>query len=66
MIGNAGATGHNLRRILVTTIANDPGVSTDAHVEACRHTSVSAYCGYQVVGKTSKAAKFAALGLEKK
>ena len=66
MIGNAGATGHTLRRIFVTTLANDPAVSTEARMEACRHTSVSAYRGYQVVGKTSEAANFAAFGLEKK
>ena len=66
MIGNAGATGHTLRRIFVTTLANDPAVSTEAGMEASRHTSVSAYRGYQVVRKTSEAAKFAALGIEKK
>ena len=65
-IGHAGATGHALRRIFVTTLANDPAVSTEAGMEASRHTSVSAYRGYQVVGKTSEAAKFAALGIEKK
>ena len=50
----------------MTILANDLAVSTEAGMEAIRHTSVSAYRGYQVVGKTSEAAKFAALGLEKK
>ena len=66
MIGHAGATGHALRRIFVTTLANDPAVSTEAGIEASCHTSVSAYRGCQVVGKTSEAAKFEALGLKKK
>ena len=66
MISHAGATGHALRRIFVTTLANDLAVSTEAGMEASRHTSVSAYREYQVVGKTSEAAKFATLGLEKK
>ena len=61
-----GATGHALRRIFVTTLANDPAVSVEAGMEASRHTSVSAFRGYQVVGKTSESAKFAALGFEKK
>ena len=55
MIGNAGATGYALRGIFVTTLANDPAVSTEASMEASRHTSVSAYRGYQVVGETSEA-----------
>ena len=66
MIGYAGATGHALCRIFVNTLANDPAVSTEGGMEASRHTSVSACRGYQVVGETSEAAKFAALGLEKK
>ena len=67
MIGHAGATGHALRRIIVTTLANDPAVSTEgAGIYASRHTSVSAYRGYQVIEERSEAAKFAALGLEKK
>ena len=65
-IGHVGATGHALRRIFVTTLANDPAVSVEAGMEASRHTSVSAFRGYQVVGKTSESAKFAALGFEKK
>ena len=63
---NTSATGHALRRTFVTTLANDPAVSTEAGMEASRHTSVSAYRRYQVVGKTSEAAKFTALGIEKK
>ena len=66
MLGHAGATGHALRRIFVTTLANDPALSTEAGMEASHHTSVAAYSGYQVVGETSEAAKFAALALEKK
>ena len=65
MIVHAWPTGHALRRIFVTTL-DDPAVSTEAGMEACCHTSVSAYRGYQVFGKTSEAAKFAALGLKKK
>ena len=66
MIGHAGATGHALCRIFVTTLANDRAVSTEAGMEASRHTPVSAYRGYQVVRKKSEAAQFAGLGLEKK
>ena len=64
-IGHAGGTGHALRRVFITTLANDPGVSLEAGMDASRHTSASAYRGYQVAGKTSEAAKFAALGFEK-
>ena len=66
VLGHVGATGYALRRIFVTPLANDPAVSVEAGMEASRHTSVSAFRGYQVVGKTSESAKFAALGFEKK
>ena len=64
-IGHVGGTGHALCRIFVSTLANDPGVSLEAGMEVSRHTSASAFRGYQVVRKTSKAAKFGALGLKK-
>ena len=65
-IGHVGGTRHALRRIFATTLANVPAVSVEAGMEASCHTSVSAFRGYQVVGKTSESAKFAALGFEKK
>ena len=65
-IDQAGGTRHALHRIFVTTLVNDPAISVEAVMEASRHTSVAAYRRYQVVGKTSEFAKFAALGFEKK
>ena len=36
-----GTTGHALRRLFVTTLANDPRVSVEAAMRASRHTSVA-------------------------
>ena len=63
-IGYPGGTGHALRRVFGSTLANDPSVSTEAGLDCMRQTSVASYRMYQVVGKKTEAAKFAALGIE--
>ena len=60
----AFCTGHALRRVFVTTLANDPRVSVEAAMCASRHTSVAAHRTYQVVGNNADAAQIAALGMD--
>ena len=54
-------SGHGLRRIFVTSLANHPGLSMAEILAATRHSSVAAILPYQMRNKTSEAAKFAAI-----
>ena len=64
-MGYPGCTGHALRRLFITTLANDPRVSVEESTSASRHSSVAAQRPYQVVNAVSEAARFRALGLKK-
>ena len=64
-IGLPGRTGHDLRRLFVTTLANDPGVNTKEMLEATRHKSVAASRPYMLCNGKSELSKFKALGLKK-
>ena len=50
-IGYPGGTGHALRRVFGSTLANDPSVSTEAGLDCMRQTSAASYPMYQVVEK---------------
>ena len=66
MVGHPGVAGHALRRLFITTLANDPGVSIEETMRASRHQSVAAQRSYIKVDGHSEVAKFKALGLKKK
>ena len=56
-------TGHAFRRLFITTLVNDSGVSTEEALASSRHSSVAASRAYQIRGNNSEIAKFRALGL---
>ena len=64
-MGHPGVTGHALRRLFITTLANDPGVSVEEAMVSSRHSSVAAQRNYIVLNGKSEDAKFAALGIKK-
>ena len=64
-MGFPGVIGHVLRRIFITTLANDPHVSVEESMLASRHNSVSAQRPYMLADGVSEAARFRALGLKK-
>ena len=66
LVGHSGVTGHALRRLFITTLANDPGVSIEESMMASRHNSVAAQRPYIRVDGHSEAARFKALGLKRK
>ena len=64
-MGFPGVTGHALRRLFITTLANDPHVSIEESMLASRHSSVAAQRPYVLADGVSEAARFRALGLKK-
>ena len=64
-MGFPGVTGHALRRLFITTLANDPHVSIEEAILASRHSSVAAQRTYVLASGVSEAARFRALGLKK-
>ena len=64
-MGFLGVTGHALRRLFITTLANDPNVSIEESMLASRHSSVAAQRMYVLANRVSEAARFRALGLKK-
>merc|ERR1719148_436831 len=62
-LGFKKASGHAFRRLFITSLVNDPGVSTEETLASSRHSSVAANRAYQVRGDVSEASKFSALGL---
>ena len=65
LVGHPGAKGHALRRLFITTLANDPRVSIQESMNAARHSSVAALRPYIRVDGESEKAKFLASGLKK-
>ena len=59
-------SGHGIRCLFVTTLVNDPSVSTEEALRASRHSSVAAQRPYMTLDRISKASRFKALGLETK
>ena len=57
MAGHPGVAGHALRRLFITTLANDPGVSIEESMRASRHQSVTAQRSYIKVDGHSEVAK---------
>ena len=62
-LGFENTTGHAFRRLFVTTLVNDSGVSTEEALVSSRHASVAASRAYQIRGNNSEMGKFRALGL---
>ena len=58
-------TGHGNRRLYISSLVNNPGVSEQESLASSRHSSVSAQKTYQMRNHQSEAQKFAALGLKK-
>jgi len=56
-------SGHAFRRIFVTTLVNNKGVSPEEALKSGRHNSMAAQCIYMAHGVDSEMAKFRALGL---
>ena len=63
-LGHPESTGHGFRRLFITTLANDPGVSVVEAMKSSRHSSVAAQLPYISRDATSETAKFAALGIK--
>ena len=64
-LGFPGKTGHDLRKIFVTTLANDPHVTIEESMRSAAHNSFAAQRPYILPRKSSEAAKFAALGIRR-
>ena len=62
-LGFPDATGHGFRRLFITTLANDPGVSVEGSMKSSGHNSVAAQRTYMVTNSVSETNKFKALGL---
>ena len=62
-LGNPTETGHSFRRLFITSLANDPGVSIEESMQSAGHKSVSVQRPYIVCNGVSETAKFAALGI---
>ena len=54
---------HGFRRLFVTTLANDPGVSVEESLVSARHSSVAAQRTYMMRDGVSETFKFNALGI---
>ena len=54
---------HGFRRVFVTTLANDPGVSVEESLASVRHSSVAAQRTYMTRDGVSETSKFNALGI---
>ena len=63
-MGHPECTGHGFRRLFVTTLANDSGVSVEESLGSARHSSVAAQRTYMQRDGVSKYAKSTALGLQ--
>ena len=59
-------TGHGLRGIYISTLANNPSVNIEECLVSARHSSVSAQRPYIRRNETSECVKFDALGVLKK
>ncbi len=59
-------SGHGLRRLFVTTLVNDPSVSTEEALRTSRHSSVAAQHPYMTLDMISEASRFKALGMKTK
>ena len=64
-MGFLGVTGHALRRLFITTLANDPHVSIEESMLASHHSSVAAQRPFVLADGVFEAARFRALGLKK-
>ena len=62
-LGFPGATAHSFRRLFITSLANDAGVSIEESMQSAGHNSVAAQRPYVVRNGKSEAAKFKALGM---
>ena len=62
-LGFPDATGHGFRRLFITTLANDSGVSVEESMKSSGHNSVAAQRTYMVTNGVSETNKFKALGL---
>ena len=65
-ITGLGTTGQGIRRLYLTTLVNDPGVSVEEALVSGRHGSVAAQRPYQHRNHQSEGNKFAALGIKRK
>ena len=64
-LGHPECTGHGFRRLFITTLANNPGVSVVECMAAARHSSVAAQRPYICQNGVSEVARFNALGMNK-
>ena len=62
-LGYEGETGHAFRRLFITSLPNDAGVSIEESMRSAGHNSVAAQRPYIVRNGVSESAKFAALGI---
>ena len=62
-LGFPDASGHGFRRLFITTLANDAGVSVEESMRSAGHNSFAAQCTYMKRNGHSETNKFKALGL---